>query len=77
VSPRREGAPNVTATRPVWWANGFVETPIIDMVDVHPGHEIDGPAILEAESTTFAVPPDRRCSLDEHRIFHLQIQKER
>ncbi len=36
------------------------------------GHVIEGPAILEAESTTFAIPPDRQAWLDEHRIFHLE-----
>ncbi|MHB8694486.1 MAG: hydantoinase/oxoprolinase family protein [Solirubrobacteraceae bacterium] len=79
TSTRTTGTPAVTATRPVWWdnASGFVDTPIIDMVDVSPGHEIQGPAILEAESTTFAVPPDRSCRLDEHRIFHLRNDKER
>ena len=45
--------------------------------DVAPGHVITGPAILEAESTTFAVPPDRSARLDEHRIFHLTTIEER
>jgi len=29
-------------------------------------------AVLEAESTTFPIPPDRRAWLDEHGIFHLE-----
>jgi N-methylhydantoinase A/oxoprolinase/acetone carboxylase beta subunit len=70
------GSPPVSATRVVYWTNGFVETPIIDMTDVQPGHVVDGPAILEAESTTFAVPPDRSARLDEHRIFHLTTTEE-
>jgi N-methylhydantoinase A/oxoprolinase/acetone carboxylase beta subunit len=77
VAPPEPGAPPVRATRPVWWTDGFVETPIIDMVEISPGHEVPGPAILEAESTTFAVPPGRSCRLDEHRIFHLYNDKER
>jgi N-methylhydantoinase A/oxoprolinase/acetone carboxylase beta subunit len=71
TAPLASGAPPVTARRNVYWTTTRVETPIIDMVDVSPGHEIAGPAILEAESTTFAVPPGRSCRLDEHRIFHL------
>jgi acetone carboxylase beta subunit len=77
VSAKTAGSPQATAARQVWWSDGFEDTPIIDMVDIKPGHEIEGPAILEAESTTFALPPDRRCWLDEHRIFHLEMKKER
>lgn len=67
-----EGAPPVKETRPVWWTDGWVDTPIHEMTDVRPGHRLDGPAILEAESTTFPIPPDRRAWLDEHGIFHLE-----
>jgi N-methylhydantoinase A/oxoprolinase/acetone carboxylase beta subunit len=42
------------------------------MDDVRPGHTLSGPAILEAESTTFPVPPDRDAQLDVHGIFHLE-----
>lgn len=65
------GSPPVKFTRQVWWTDGFVESDIYEMDDVRPGHAIEGPAVIEAESTTFAVPPDRRTWLDEHRIFHL------
>jgi N-methylhydantoinase A/acetone carboxylase beta subunit len=77
MSRLASGAPPVSGTRKVWWSDGFAATPIIEMTDVEPGHEVAGPAILEAESTTFAVPPGRRCRLDEHRIFHLEMTKER
>jgi N-methylhydantoinase A/oxoprolinase/acetone carboxylase beta subunit len=76
VSPPGTGAPPVVTSRQVWWSGGFVETPIYDMAHVAPGHELRGPAILEAESTTFALPPGRRCRLDEHRIFHLHEDEE-
>ena len=42
------------------------------MDDVGNGQTIEGPAVLEAESTTFPIPPDRRAWLDEHGIFHLE-----
>ena len=42
------------------------------MDDIRNGHTIEGPAVLEAESTTFPIPPDRRAWLDEHGIFHLE-----
>jgi N-methylhydantoinase A/oxoprolinase/acetone carboxylase beta subunit len=72
-----DGSPEVKATRPVWWSDGFVDTPVIDMAEVQAGQTIHGPAILEAESTTLAIPPDREARLDAHRIFHLTTQEER
>ena len=69
---RVEGSPPVKASRDVWWSEGFVATDVYEMDDVRRGHVIEGPAVLEAESTTFPVPPDRRASLDEHGIFHLE-----
>src|SRR5919198_376755 len=65
------GSPPVKLTRPVWWTHGFVETDVYEMGDVRPGHRVDGPAVLEAESTTFPIPPGRRVWLDEQAIFHL------
>lgn len=66
------GTPPDKMTRAVWWTDGWVDTPIYEMTDVRPGHRLDGPAILEAESTTFPIPPDRTAWLDEHGIFHLE-----
>ncbi len=70
--PSVEGAPPVKESRPVWWSNGWEETAIHEMDDVRPGHKLEGPAILEAESTTFPIPPDRTARLDERGIFHLE-----
>ncbi len=67
-----EGTPPNKETRPVWWSDGWVDTPIYEMTDVRPGHRLDGPAILEAESTTFPIPPDRKAWLDERGVFHLE-----
>jgi N-methylhydantoinase A/acetone carboxylase beta subunit len=70
--PRHDGAPPVKATRPVWWDDGYATTDVYAMDDVRNGHVVEGPAVLEAESTTFPIPPDRRAWLDEHGIFHLE-----
>ena len=69
---RIDGSPPVKTTRDVWWSDGFVATDVYEMDDVRNGHVIEGPAVLEAESTTFPIPPDRRAWLDEHGIFHLE-----
>lgn len=65
------GSPPVKFTRRVWWHDGFVTTDIYEMGDVRAGHTIHGPAVFEAESTTFPIPPGRTARLDEHAIFHL------
>ena len=70
--PREQGTPPVKETREDWWTDGFVPTHVYEMDDVRNGHTIEGPAVLEAESTTFPIPPDRRAWLDEHGIFHLE-----
>ena len=72
IDGREAGTPPVKETREVWWTDGFVPTHVYEMDDVRNGHTIEGPAVLEAESTTFPIPPDRRAWLDEHGIFHLE-----
>jgi N-methylhydantoinase A/acetone carboxylase beta subunit len=72
VMPRTDGSPPVKATRRVWWSGGHATTDVYEMDDVRNGQVIEGPAVLEAESTTFPVPPGRRARLDEHGIFHLE-----
>ena len=72
ILPSASGEPPVKETRPVWWTDGWTDTAIHEMDDVRPGHALEGPAILEAESTTFPIPPGSRARLDEHGIFHLE-----
>jgi N-methylhydantoinase A/acetone carboxylase beta subunit len=69
------GTPPIKETRAVWWSGGWTDTAIYEMTDVRPGHRLVGPAILEAESTTFPIPPDRTAWLDERGIFHLENQE--
>lgn len=75
--PHREvssGSPPVKHTRPVNWGQSFgtVETDVYEMDDVVNGHSIEGPAVIEAPSTTFTIPPDRRAWIDQNDIFHLE-----
>jgi acetone carboxylase, beta subunit len=59
-------------SRPVWWDEGFVETPVFDLEAVGAGQVVEGPAVLESQATTFTIPPGRSARLDEHQIFHLE-----
>ena len=58
-------------SRPVWWTDGWVDTPIYEQSDVRAGHVIDGPAIVESPADTFAIPPGRTAEMDGNRIWHL------
>ena len=71
--PRESGSPPVKETPRRSGGTTATRRPTIyEMDDVRNGHTIEGPAVLEAESTTFPIPPDRRAWLDEHGIFHLE-----
>lgn len=61
--------------RPAFWEehNGFTETPVYDQQLLQCGNQLNGPAILEAESTTLVVPPGARLTVDEY--LNLVIEK--
>jgi acetone carboxylase, beta subunit len=70
------GAPDPKGERPVWWRDGWVDTPIYEQDTVKAGHQIAGPAIIESPADTFAIPPGRVARLDRRRIFHLESAAE-
>jgi acetone carboxylase, beta subunit len=69
--PEADGAPSPKQARPVWWRDGWTDTPIYEQDDVRAGHTVAGPAVIESPADTFAVPPGRSVKLDRNRIFHL------
>jgi N-methylhydantoinase A/oxoprolinase/acetone carboxylase beta subunit len=68
------GTPPKAGTRQVHWGDGFAETDILRLDDVQAGQRVEGPAIVEHVATTFAIPPGRVATLDQHQIFHLEVQ---
>ena len=70
--PEAAGEPPAKGSRPVWWTDGWIDTPLYEQDAVKAGHSVTGPAIIESPADTFAVPPGRRAHLDGHRIFHLE-----
>ena len=70
--PEADGEPPSKGSRPVWWSEGWTDTPLYEQDDVKAGHTVTGPAVIESPADTFAVPPGRRARLDTHRIFHLE-----
>jgi acetone carboxylase, beta subunit len=70
--PEAGGEPAEKETRPVWWRDGWTDTPIYEQDQIGAGHTIAGPAVIESPADTFALPPGRSVTLDRNRIFHLR-----
>jgi acetone carboxylase, beta subunit len=73
--PEADGEPPAKGSRPVWWRDGWVETPLFEQDEIAAGQAVAGPAVIESPADTFAVPPGRRARLDGHRIFHLETSE--
>ena len=67
-----EGEPPQKGSRPVWWREGWTDTPIYEQDQIRAGQAVTGPAVIESPADTFAVPPGRSATLDGNRIFHLE-----
>ncbi|MDQ1697742.1 MAG: acetone carboxylase, beta subunit, partial [Frankiaceae bacterium] len=78
VLPEEPVQPNATpeaarkGTRRVFTRGEWTETPTYEMDELAAGSQVRGPGIIEAPSTTFAVPAASVAELDTHRIFHLR-----
>ena len=61
--------------RMVWWEEyqGYRMTPIIDQGYLRPGNVIEGPAIIESESTNLVLDPDARLTVDK--FLNMQIER--
>lgn len=62
--------------RSVWMpeASGFVDCPIYQRSDLHYGHEITGPAIIEQMDTTTLVLPEMLARVDVYRNLILEFK---
>ncbi|MCC0013721.1 MAG: hydantoinase/oxoprolinase family protein [Rhodobiaceae bacterium] len=69
--------PQPTGHRPVWIAeeNAFVECLLFNRADLHYGHVIEGPAIIEQMDTTTFVLPGMTAKVDAVRNLILEFQK--
>jgi N-methylhydantoinase A/acetone carboxylase beta subunit len=73
VEPGASAEPAQKGVRPVYTRrDGWCDTPLYEMDQLTPGVRVLGPAVIEAPSTTFAVPRSSVAELDGHRIFHLR-----
>jgi N-methylhydantoinase A len=51
-------------TRPAYWGDGFVDTPVYDGAQLGAGATIDGPALIEEPFTVVVLPPGATATLD-------------
>ena len=56
------------ASRQAYWTDlgGFKDTPVFAFEGLKPGNTISGPALVEAEETTFVIEPGWRFTLDRY-----------
>jgi N-methylhydantoinase A len=53
-----------TTSRPVWFAGGWHDTPVVWRPDLGAGDEVRGPAVVEEYGSTLPVPPGVRVAVD-------------
>ena len=53
-------------SRPAYFGDGFVDTPVYGGAQLAPGAHIDGPALIEEPFTVIVVPPTMQADLDDH-----------
>ena len=46
---------------------GFRDTPIYDRDRLEPGHEVDGPAVVEQMDTTTVIHPEQQARVDDYK----------
>jgi N-methylhydantoinase A len=74
VEPKGAGEPAPTETRPVHLGNGSAEdVTIYAAADLHPGHSLEGPLVVEAEDTTVLVRPGHRMWIDGLRNLRIDL----
>jgi N-methylhydantoinase A len=62
-----------TGTRPAYFGDLFVDTPVYDGTRLGAGVEIRGPALVEEPFTVVVVPPEGRVRVDETGNYELEV----
>ena len=57
------------ATRPVYFAGGFRDTPVYDRAQLPPGTRIEGPSVVEEFGSTTVIFPGQYATVDDHGII--------
>ena len=62
-------------TRSVWFAGGFIETPVHWRDGLRAGEQLAGPAVIEALDSTVVIPPDWLASIDSSGFIRARRQR--
>jgi N-methylhydantoinase A/acetophenone carboxylase len=78
VTPTGDTAAVVAGSRPAVWAleQGPIDTPLYEIAALRPGVRIEGPALIESETTTIVVAPHWSLAVDERLAVILTSRKE-
>jgi N-methylhydantoinase A len=52
--------------RPVWFAEGWLETPVYARTDLRQGHMITGPALVEESASVTVLDPSKKMTVDQY-----------
>ncbi len=63
----------LSGRRQAWFDGTWLDTPVYDGERILPGHELQGPAIVEEQFTTIVLYPGHHCVLDEHGNYVIEI----
>jgi N-methylhydantoinase A len=55
-----------TSRRPVWFADGWLDTPVYARADLLEGHAISGPALVEEGASVTVLDPGKRLTVDRY-----------
>jgi N-methylhydantoinase A len=72
LSPEVPPMPGGASSRPVWFGEDWIDTPVHAGPAVEAGTTIDGPALVEEPFTVVVVPPGWSATLADHAAYELR-----
>jgi N-methylhydantoinase A len=64
ASAKAEAKP--VTRRPVWFADGWIDTPVYARADLLHGHSVSGPALIEESASVTVLDPGKTITVDRH-----------
>ena len=52
--------------RPVWFADGWIDTPVYARADLREGHSFSGPALVEESASVTVLDPGKKMTVDRY-----------
>jgi N-methylhydantoinase A len=61
-----KGQAEPVTRRPVWFAEGWIDTPVYARADLLHGHSVSGPALVEESASVTVLDPGKTMTVDRH-----------